>query len=92
MVRGDNVDPVVQVFEEQGLEEFGFALVRMDYGDDGMWQRWLEAADGLFDESIARTQGGKRIENKMVTPLIEHEGLEGMGCVEIVKSASYLSV
>lgn len=84
MAIDDDVDPVVQVFEESGLNEFGFVLVRMDYGDDDEWRRWCEATDGPFDESIARTQGGKRIEDKMVTPLIENEGLEGKCFFEIL--------
>jgi hypothetical protein len=32
-------DPVVQVVEDAGYEDFGFVVVRLDYSDQDAWAR-----------------------------------------------------
>jgi hypothetical protein len=72
-------DPVVQVVEDAGYEEFGFMVVRLDYSDQDAWVRWSESFDVPVDRSLAESVGGERITDKLVLPLVEDAQFEGTG-------------
>jgi hypothetical protein len=72
-------DPVVQVVEDAGYEDFGFMIVRLDYSDEDAWTRWSETFDRPVDRSLAESAGGERIMDKLLLPLVEDVQLEGTG-------------
>lgn len=78
-------DPVVQVVEEAGYEEFGFMVARLDYSDEDAWARWCETFDVPVDLSLAESVGGERITDKLVLPLVEDVQLEGTGWHGVVR-------
>lgn len=75
----ENIDPVVQVVEEEGYEDFGFVIVRLDYSDQDAWALWSETFDGPVDRSLERSMGGERIMDKLFFSLVEDAQLEGTG-------------
>lgn len=88
-------DPVAQVVEEAGYEDFGFMVVRLDYSDEDAWARWCETFDVPVDRSLAEVVGGERIVDKLVLPLVEDAQLEGTGwhgvvrCVTLIHSVMH---
>lgn len=72
-------DPVVQVVEDAGYEDFGFVVVRLDYSNQDAWARWSETFDGPADRSLAESVGGERIMDKLLFSLVEDAQLEGTG-------------
>ena len=74
-----DIDPVVQVVEEAGYDDFGFMVVRLYYSDEDAWQRWSETFDVPVDRSLAESAGGERIMDKLVIPMVEDAQLEGTG-------------
>lgn len=89
-----DVDAVVQVVEEAGYDDFGFAIVRLDYSDEGAWERWKAAFDIVQDQSVEECLGGEKVEDKLMTMFVEDEDLQGTGwdgavryVIEITRSA-----
>ncbi|KAG9669215.1 hypothetical protein KCU99_g7523, partial [Aureobasidium melanogenum] len=74
-----DVDAVVQVVEEAGYDDFGFAIVRLDYTDEEEWERWKGIFDTVQDQSVDECLGGAKIKDKLLTMFVEDEELQGTG-------------
>jgi hypothetical protein len=74
-----DVDAVVQVVEEAGYDDFGFAIVRLDYSDQDAWERWKAAFDVVQDQSVDECLGGEKVKDKLLTMFVEDEDLQGTG-------------
>jgi len=72
-------DAVVQVVEDEGYEDFGFMVVRLDYSDQDAWERWTDTFDVPIDRSLAQSLGGERIMDKFLLGMVEDAKLEGTG-------------
>jgi hypothetical protein len=73
------VDAVVQVVQEAGYEDFGFMIVRLDYSDETVWERWKAAVDIVLDQSVDECLGGDQVKDKLMTMFVEDEDLQGTG-------------
>ncbi|KAG9516552.1 hypothetical protein KCV07_g6719, partial [Aureobasidium melanogenum] len=74
-----DVNAVVQVVEEAGYDDFGFAIVRLDYTDEEEWERWKGIFDTVQDQSVDECLGGAKIKDKLLTMFVEDEELQGTG-------------
>lgn len=74
-----DVDAVVQVVEQAGYDDFGFAIVRLDYTDEEEWERWKNIFDTVQDQSVDECLGGAKIKDKLLTMFVEDEELQGTG-------------
>ncbi|RAK95646.1 uncharacterized protein BO80DRAFT_429737 [Aspergillus ibericus CBS 121593] len=71
------VDAVVQVVERAGFDDFGFIIFRAEYSDEERWDTWQEQFLKRLDDSLAQASGGKRIEEKLLTPIFDDSDLHG---------------
>ncbi|PWY90626.1 hypothetical protein BO94DRAFT_545347 [Aspergillus sclerotioniger CBS 115572] len=67
----ESVDAVVQVVERAGFDDFGFIVFRADYSDEKYWDKWQELFLKRLDDSLAQASGGRRIEDKLFTPIFD---------------------
>jgi hypothetical protein len=74
-----DVDAVVQVVQEAGYDDFGFMIVRLDYSDETVWERWKAAVDVVLDQSVDECLGGDQVKDKLMTMFVEDEDLQGTG-------------
>jgi hypothetical protein len=72
-------DAVVQVVEDEGYEDFGFMVVRLDYSEQDAWERWTDTFGEPIDRSLAQSLGGERIMDKFLLGMVEDAQLEGTG-------------
>lgn len=82
-----NDDPVVEVVERGGFDDFGFIVFRTDYSDEQRWEQWHKEFHRMIDDSMERASGGKKIEDKCFMPTYEDEELAGATHNEILQSA-----
>lgn len=82
-----NVDPVVEVVERGGYDDFGFITFRADYSDEERWGKWEDLFAQRLDSSLARAAGGERIEDKLFIPIYTDSDLECAGLDEIQELA-----
>jgi hypothetical protein len=71
----DSVDPVVHIVLDNQYGDFGFAVYRMDYDDEGKWLRWYEQFDKLLDASLEQSAGGEKIMDRLIMYKVEDEEL-----------------
>lgn len=83
-----DVDAVVQVVEEAGYDDFGFAIVRLDYSDEDAWERWKAAFDVVQDQSVEECLGGEEVKDKLMNMFVEDEDLQGTGWDGAVRYAT----
>ncbi|CAD0110492.1 unnamed protein product [Aureobasidium uvarum] len=74
-----DLDAVVQVVEEAGYHDFGFAIVRLDYTDEQEWERWKGCFDIVQDQTVDDSLGGAKIKDKLLTMFVEDQELQGTG-------------
>ncbi|KAK6000002.1 hypothetical protein QM012_003990 [Aureobasidium pullulans] len=74
-----NVDPVVQVVQESGYDDFGYVVVRLDYSDEDAWTRYNTALHQYLDQSLEESEGGGSIADKFLIMNVEDEDLDGTG-------------
>lgn len=82
-----NDDPVVEVVERGGFDDFGFIVFRTDYFDEQRWEHWHKEFHRIIDDSMERASGEKKIEDKCFMPTYEDEDLAGATHNEILQSA-----
>lgn len=70
-------DPVVEVVERAGFDDFGFITFRTDYSDDQVWDKWDKEYERRVDASIERASGGHKIMDKCFMPRFEDAELHG---------------
>ncbi|KAJ5531515.1 hypothetical protein N7527_004908 [Penicillium freii] len=70
-------DPVVEVAERGGFDDFGFIVFRTDYSDEQRREQWRKEFQRIIDASIKRASGGKKIEDKCFIPTYEDEDMAG---------------
>ncbi|KAJ5958892.1 uncharacterized protein N7479_006042 [Penicillium vulpinum] len=70
-------DPVVEVVERGGFDDFGFIVFRTDYSDEQRWEQWHKEFHRIIDASIESASGGKKIEDKCFMPTYEDEDMVG---------------
>lgn len=74
----ESLDAVVQVVEAGGYDIFGFTIIRMDYRDDGTWEKWADAVDESIERAVADCEGGQRIVDTVYLAISDdREILEG---------------
>ncbi|KAK4862198.1 hypothetical protein LT330_003336 [Penicillium expansum] len=72
-----NDDPVVEVVERGGFDDFGFIVFRTDYSDEERWEQWQKEFQRIIDVSMASASGGKKIEDKCLLLNYEDEDMAG---------------
>lgn len=80
-----NDDPVVEVVERGGFDDFGFIVFRTDYSDEQRWEQWHKEFQRIIEASIERASGGKKIEAKCFMPTYEDEDMAGATHEEILQ-------
>ena len=70
-------DPVVEVVERGGFDDFAFITFRTDYSDDQVWDKWDKEYDSRVDASIERASGGHKIMDKCLMPRFVDAELHG---------------
>ncbi|OQD69000.1 hypothetical protein PENPOL_c002G07085 [Penicillium polonicum] len=83
-----NDDPVVEVVERGGFDDFGFIVFRTDYSDEQRWEQWHKEFQRIIEASIERASGGKKIEAKCFMPTYEDEDMAGATHEEILQEYS----
>lgn len=63
-----NDDPLVEVVERAGFDDFGFIVFRTDYSDDQRWEQWDNQFERKLNASTEETSGWKKIEDKLLMP------------------------
>ncbi|KAJ5106521.1 hypothetical protein N7456_003196 [Penicillium angulare] len=71
-----NDDPVVEVVERSGFDDFGFMVFRTDYSNAQRWEQWDKKFHQRLDASLERASGGKKIEEKCLIPNYEDDDLD----------------
>ncbi|KGO69175.1 hypothetical protein PITC_095880 [Penicillium italicum] len=71
-----NDDPVVEVVERGGFEDFGYIVFRTDYSSEQRWEEWHKEFNRIIDASIEGASGGKKIEDKCLLPIYLDEDLD----------------
>ena len=71
----ENDDPVLEVVERGGFDDFGFIVFRTDYSDEQRWEQWLKEFNRIIDASMESASGGKKIEDKCFMPTYEDEDM-----------------
>ncbi|EFX01521.1 hypothetical protein CMQ_6463 [Grosmannia clavigera kw1407] len=72
-------DLVVRIVEEVGLNDFGFVVMRLDYGNEEDWVRWKDSFTEHLDLSLAKAEGGERIMDNLLVNFVEDEELDMAG-------------
>lgn len=70
-------DPIVQIVEDAGHEDFGFVLFRTDFSDEAKWDQWEEGFIKLIDGSLGKRTGHERITEGLVVPIDMDDELSG---------------
>ncbi|CAI7568078.1 unnamed protein product [Penicillium glandicola] len=83
-----NDDPVVEVVERGGFDDFGFIVFRTDYSDEGRWEQWQKEFHRIIDASMASASGGKKIEDKCLLLNYEDEDIAGATYGQILQEYS----
>ncbi|KAJ5939810.1 hypothetical protein N7466_002944 [Penicillium verhagenii] len=81
-----NDDPVVEVVERGGFDDFGFITFRTDYSDETRWEQWQKESIRIIDASITEASGGEKIEDKCLMPSYEGEDVDGATHQQIVEA------
>ncbi|KAJ5608666.1 hypothetical protein N7528_009233 [Penicillium herquei] len=81
-----NDDPVVEVVERGGFDDFGFIVFRTDYSDEERWEQWLKEFQRIIDASVERASGGKKIEDKSLLLTYDDEDMAGVTHEQILQA------
>ncbi|KAJ5724338.1 hypothetical protein N7488_002373 [Penicillium malachiteum] len=81
-----NDDPVVEVVERGGFDDFGFIVFRTDYSDEERWEQWLKEFQRIIDASVERASGGKKIEDKSLILTYDDEDMAGVTHEQILQA------
>ena len=79
---------LVEVVERNGDQaDWGFVLFRLDYGDEGLWERFEEAFTDLIDESVAEDEDGStgigRIQQGLMVKMVVDQQMTEAGLEDI---------
>lgn len=78
-----NDDPVVEVVESEGYDEFGFAVFRTNYSDADRWEGWTEQFERRLNASLETVSGGKKIKDRCCMPIYVKKELDGANYSQI---------
>ncbi|RHZ49311.1 hypothetical protein CDV55_102414 [Aspergillus turcosus] len=78
-------DPVVQVVERAGLDDFGFLILRTDYSSEERWEKWQEGYHQIIEATWAEVSGGEKVKDRFLTPLVDNEVLNDAGLAQIAE-------
>ncbi|KAJ5914229.1 hypothetical protein N7504_003112 [Penicillium tannophilum] len=82
----ENDDPVVEVVERGGFDDFGFIVFRTDYSDEERWQQWHKEFQRIIDASMKRASRGEKIEDKCLLLTYEDEDMAGVTHEQVLQA------
>lgn len=64
-------EELLQVVEEAGFEDFGFLVIRTQYGDEELFQKWDEHFNALIEISLANRPGTEDIIDRLMLATVD---------------------
>jgi hypothetical protein len=80
---------LVTLVENKKLEKFGFYMFRVEYEDEGRWERFVDEYEVILYQEVtsaAESTGLHRIKDKFEMIIVEDEITDGVGAVGVARS------